>query len=156
MDFDSYRKRYGYRRRDLERYLERGMIRGARRLPGERWFIPEDVRPDYLIRKKADRRFEDDAFDFLKALNTKRAISARVLLCTDQEYQRLVRFLLREGLVAEDEKHTDHAAGEGLSPTQRGLDLLSQKKDRFVEWYQTTMTAMAKGATSAALERVSR
>ena len=67
MDFDSYQKRYGYRTRDLERYLERGLIKGARRIAGGRWFIPEDVRPDYVIRKKASRRFEDDAFDFLKA-----------------------------------------------------------------------------------------
>lgn len=65
MDFDSYRKRYGYRRHDPERYPEKGMIKGARRLPGDRWFIPEDVRPDYLIRKRADRRFEDDAFDII-------------------------------------------------------------------------------------------
>jgi hypothetical protein len=148
MDFDSYQKRYGYRTRDLERYLERGLIKGARRIAGGRWFIPEDVRPDYVIRKKASRRFEDDAFDFLKALNMRRAVSARVLLCTEGEYQRLIRFLLREGLVVEEEKHTDHAAGEGFSLTQHALDLLSQRKDRFVEWCQTTIAAAAKGVVS--------
>ena len=150
MNIATFSERYGYSDSSVRRWANDHLIPGAERIGGI-WDIPEGARPRHVIRKKANRTVSDNAYDFLKALHERHYVDAEVLLCTEGDYLDVVTTLVMSGLIRESEVPADGRWNTGYVLTEAGVEQAERLKPTFKEYYRTTISAVAEGATSACL-----
>ena len=127
----EYSRAYGYSRSSVMRWLQGGLIDGARK--GDLlWHIPEGARPRYQPRKKANRTQRDNMFDLVRALDRRLYVDARTLGCSDADFRDLLKTLRDAGVIEESDVPADGRWHTGYRLTERGISYAALPKRDFV------------------------
>ncbi len=149
MDATTYAKRYHEKIKDVEKWLREERIRGAVRTKNGTWDIPEDAKVEYFVRKKHGRKTDDDAFDILRALRTRRYIDAELLGCSHIDFRDTIDSLEKIGYLAPSVRAADGITSVGYKITNKGLEASSYMKAFFLTVYRESVAALARGAVEA-------
>lgn len=146
----EYCDAYGYARTSVMRWLGRGLVPGA--VKGRLvWDIPEDARPHYQPRKKTGRTQRDNMFDFVRALDRRLYVDAHILRCSDEDYEDLLRMLLKEGVICESAHPADGRWHTGYTLTLKGHEYAALSKGEFISTVvRPILAGVAEGLAEAA------